>query len=252
MDRIQPFRATRVLGAGISWYLGNLRTILPLSFIAVLPELLCYLVFSGWGSEESLLVTGSVVTHVVSMMSGTWLVAVLTHAAVTNMTSGHNPPWQDSIAWSLRVYPPLLLLSILLSVVVGAGLFLLIAPGVVLWVMFRVAVPALVIQRTGVLESFGRSRELTSGSRWRLFLMLLGELLVILIVSFLIGCAYFLWAWIAWGISTGDEWNTLFAPRSPVLQALHWVLPWGISAAIGAAAFVELHAPEDHSGRFRR
>ena len=43
---------------------------------------------------------------------------------------------------------------------------LLVVPGLILWARWSVALPALVIERTGVMESLARSRDLTQGRRW--------------------------------------------------------------------------------------
>ncbi len=46
---------------------------------------------------------------------------------------------------------------------------LLIVPGLILLTIWAVIVPVIVIERAGVLEAFGRSRELVRGNGWRVF-----------------------------------------------------------------------------------
>jgi hypothetical protein len=50
-------------------------------------------------------------------------------------------------------------------------MILLIVPGVIAYVALVVSVPALVQERLGILGSIDRSRELTKGSRWPIFLL---------------------------------------------------------------------------------
>lgn len=69
----------------------------------------------------------------------------------------------------LRVVLPLFFLGVLLGLGVVFGFLLLIVPGVMLYVMWIVAAPALVEERIGVFEAFGRSRYLTKGARWSVF-----------------------------------------------------------------------------------
>jgi len=74
---------------------------------------------------------------------------------------------------------PILGLFICLGVAVGLGFVLLVIPGVMLAVMWYVALPACVVERRGPIESLQRSGFLTKGNRWRIF----GIAVVIYIVN---------------------------------------------------------------------
>ena len=119
-----------------------------------------------------------------------WIIALiisaLTQAALTRATvaesEGKKASMGESIAAGVRVLLPLIILSILLAIGVMIGFIFLIVPGVILYVMWSVAVPSLVEERRGVFSSFGRSRDLTRGSRWKVF----GILLVVLVVYWLL------------------------------------------------------------------
>src|SRR6266516_1866003 len=56
-------------------------------------------------------------------------------------------------------------LSIVVGVIVFLGLIALIVPGIILAIMFSLALPVLLIENKGVTESMGRSRQLVS-HRW--------------------------------------------------------------------------------------
>lgn len=75
---------------------------------------------------------------------------------------------------------PIIGLEILVSIGVGIGLFLLIVPGVILALIWAVAVPALVIENTGVFGAFSRSSDLTRDNRMRI--LGIGILVVVLYV----------------------------------------------------------------------
>lgn len=117
------------------------------------------------------------------------IISALTQAALTRATvaesEGRKASMGESIAAGVRVLLPLIILSILLAVGVMIGFVFLIVPGVILYCMWAVAVPALVEERRGVFGSFGRSRELTRGARWKVF----GILLVVLVVYWLLSAA---------------------------------------------------------------
>ena len=81
---------------------------------------------------------------------------------------------------------PLIGLAILMALGIEFGLVLLIVPGVMLFVAWSVASPALVAERTGVFEAFGRSRFLTKGARWKVF----GIEAILLIVYLIFASAF--------------------------------------------------------------
>jgi hypothetical protein len=67
------------------------------------------------------------------------------------------------------VLGPLIGASLLYGFGVGIGFFLLIVPGCILLTIWAVIAPAIVIERQGVMASFGRSRELVRGFGWPVF-----------------------------------------------------------------------------------
>jgi uncharacterized membrane protein len=48
-------------------------------------------------------------------------------------------------------------------------MILLIVPGIMLYIRWSVAAPALVEERIGVFDALGRSSDLTDGARWKIF-----------------------------------------------------------------------------------
>jgi hypothetical protein len=78
---------------------------------------------------------------------------------------------------------PLLGLALLLGIGVFIGCLLLIVPGLILAVAWSVAMPVLVLENRGVIESFRRSAELTRGKRWSIFLLFVVVTLVIVVVE---------------------------------------------------------------------
>jgi len=62
-------------------------------------------------------------------------------------------------------------LSFLVSMAVFLGLFAIIVPGVLLWIMWCLAVPAKVLEHKGVFDAMSRSMELTKGHWGRIFVI---------------------------------------------------------------------------------
>jgi hypothetical protein len=77
----------------------------------------------------------------------------------------------------------LILAGILASIAIGIGFVLLIVPGLILLTILAVFVPAIVIERLGVFESYGRSRDLVRGNGWRVFGVILVIWLLLVVVS---------------------------------------------------------------------
>lgn len=73
---------------------------------------------------------------------------------------------------------PLLGTTAIVVVGVVAGLMLCVLPGVWLMVLLSLATPALVLERTGVLASLRRSRDLVRGAWWQVFAILLVAVLL--------------------------------------------------------------------------
>ncbi len=72
--------------------------------------------------------------------------------------------------------------GILAGIGIAIGFVLLIVPGLFLLTIWSVLVPVIVLERTGVFDSFGRSRELVRGNGWQVFGVLVVLFLIILVV----------------------------------------------------------------------
>ncbi|HEV2747079.1 MAG TPA: hypothetical protein VGW34_07255 [Allosphingosinicella sp.] len=115
----------------------------------------------------------------VAAVCGSLLQAALVRVVVLDL-SGREPDIVAILIDSLKMILPMIGLAILSWILTILGLILLVVPGIIIYLMLIVAVPALVEERGGVIHSMRRSRELTKGSRGRIFLLLL-----------LFGAAYF-------------------------------------------------------------
>ncbi|HEX5182083.1 MAG TPA: YciC family protein [Allosphingosinicella sp.] len=89
--------------------------------------------------------------------------------ATVAFSEGRKASFAESITAGLAVTIPLFLLGVLSGLGIGLGMILLLVPGIILYIMWSVAAPALVEERIGVFEAFGRSNDLTDGARWKIF-----------------------------------------------------------------------------------
>lgn len=74
---------------------------------------------------------------------------------------------------------PLILNGLIRGIAVAIGLLLLIVPGLFLLTIWAVTSPAIVAERRGAFEAFGRSRELVRGEGWSVF----GTILIAFLIT---------------------------------------------------------------------
>lgn len=94
--------------------------------------------------------------------------AVLTRATVTQ-SQRRKASFGKSVSAVFNVALPLFCLAMIVGLATTVGSILLIVPGVLIYVIWAVAAPALVEERQGIFAALARSAELTAGSRWKVF-----------------------------------------------------------------------------------
>src|SRR5437762_11513568 len=127
-----------------------------------------------------------VVIFVVNIVFSTIAESSAIRLASEQITKG-----QVSLGASIRFAVSRLLsiwaLSIIVGIIVVLGIIALIVPGIILAIMFSLALPVLLIENKGVTESMGRSRQLV-GQRWlKTFATLLVLGIIVIIASVIIG-----------------------------------------------------------------
>jgi hypothetical protein len=82
---------------------------------------------------------------------------------------------------------PLIVFGILWGIGVTIGLILLIVPGLILITFWSVGGPAIVVERAGAIEAFGRSWGLVRGQAWSVFGALVVVLLIVIAIGIILG-----------------------------------------------------------------
>jgi len=121
--------------------------------------------------------------------------------------------------------------SILAGIAITVGLFLLIVPGLWLITIWAVIIPAIVIERAGAIDSFGRSRRLVKGHGWHVFGTLVLVFIIQLVVSIVLSLI-FLKLPMVWrnGLSTFIS-GVLIAPFIALVVTLIYYRLVGAAAA---------------------
>ncbi len=99
---------------------------------------------------------------------GAFVLSCQLYLAISDL-EGRSPALQETLRQSVAKFLPLLGTMILLALGVVFGFVLFIVPGVILAIMWSVALPAVVGETSNVFDAFSRSNALTRGNRWRIF-----------------------------------------------------------------------------------
>jgi Uncharacterised protein family (UPF0259) len=118
----------------------------------------------------------------------------------------------------------LFLNGLLAGIAITIGLVLIIVPGLILITIWSVIAPSIVVEDRGVIEAFGRSRELVRGNGWNVFGAIVLAFLIVIAVSIVAGLI---------GSALGDAGRV-------VLQAIANVLTAPIAALVASILFFEL------------
>jgi uncharacterized membrane protein len=186
------------IGAIISSSFGALANNPLATFgIAFLFSSLPQLLFSAFIGTSLIMAdrSSTVATVVVSIASYVvfLLLSMLTQGALVRATVAHAEGERASLAQCLGTglssAVPLIGLVLLMIIGLMVGFALFVVPGIILYLMWSVAVPALVAEEQGVFAAFSRSRALTKGARWKIFGLQLLLLVLLILFTMILGIA---------------------------------------------------------------
>ncbi|MEZ5892466.1 MAG: hypothetical protein R3C58_04880 [Parvularculaceae bacterium] len=175
-----------------------------------------------------------VIALIVNVAAAYILQGAIIHGAVADF-SGKRANLNDCISTGLRHALPLFAVAILVTLGMMLGMMLLIVPGVILAIMWSVAVPVQVAENSGITQALGRSRALTKNNRWKIF----GLFVILVILSYVIGIVITVPA-----LALGGP-GTIF---SALLQTLASVLSSVVGAVGVAALYFQLRSSKEGIG----
>lgn len=166
------------------------------------------------------------------------LIGALTHGSVVHL-SGGKASLADCLGTGFGRSLPLVALGLLSALGIGFFFLLLIVPGIMAAVRWAVAAPALVVERTGIIESFKRSGELTRGSRWGIF----GLFVVWAIASYVFELC--ISAAVSFGFASMNSFDMSAIWIFTVITGISSAVTNMIAAAGSAALYTELREIKD-------
>jgi hypothetical protein len=126
----------------------------------------------------------------------------------------------ELLSKSSHVIWPLIAFSILFGLGVGIGLILLIVPGLYLLTIWSVGAPAIVVERVGIFEAFGRSHELVRGNGWTVFGAIAVVWLALLVFGFVAAALGFAIQGFALALILGTIFYIFVAPVAALVASV--------------------------------
>src|SRR2546430_1058111 len=150
--------------------------------------------------------------------------STIAHGSAIKLASEQITKGQVNFGASIRFAVSRLLsiwaLSIIVGIIVVLGFIALIVPGIILAIMFSLALPVLLIENKGVTESMGRSRQLVS-HRWAKTFGTFLVLGIIVLIASLIFSAITAPLGIIGPVVNGIL-SALYQPLFPILMAVYY------------------------------
>jgi hypothetical protein len=191
--RLAPrVQAGDVIGEAWDHYKAHWQHLLPFALVVYLILGLVSLVLTlalGW--------LGAILGAFIGIIGVFWLQGALVEAVADIRDGRADLTMGQTFSRAQQHLGTLAIAGILAGLAVAVGFVLLIAPGLYLLTIWSVLIPAIVLERRGVMEAFGRSRELVSGYGWSAFgvvvlcfLILIGVSIVVEIATIWLGGAF--------------------------------------------------------------
>ena len=183
MRDVTEFSVGDILRVSFSTYSDNLPSFLPLSLIAFAPSFAVVFLLDSSSVNNPLVADPTTLNPLsaeywgfmmatmresfVDLLCAFWLQAGVAFGVVRHLRGG-NPGYLETFLGSLRMLFPAVLVTAVVAVATGIGFLLLVVPGVIVSLILWVAVPAAVVERSG-LRALGRSAQLTDGYKGQIF-----------------------------------------------------------------------------------
>jgi len=173
---LRPLSTGELLDRTFSLYrshFGLFVGIFALPYLVVLAFRLVGLVFQSQTPQIS-----NILMNLVWSMGALFLILIVSAAsqaaavvAVSNLHLDRPASVMDSFSTVKGEIPGVIGVSLLVGMASGVAFFAFIVPGVLLLIMWSLAVPSKVLEHRSATDSMSRSMELTKGSRGRIFVI---------------------------------------------------------------------------------
>jgi hypothetical protein len=135
-------------------------------------------------------VIGALLAEIVELFAAFLLQATLVKAVQDIRDGRADLSLSETASAAVPYIWPVAAASILAGIAITIGLILVIVPGLWLITIWAVIIPVVVIERSGALKSFGRSRQLVRGHGWHVFGTLVLVFIILIAVDIVLGIIF--------------------------------------------------------------
>ena len=177
----------KIIGDTFSLFISNIASIFMLVFVPTLVIVLVQYWLTpnidpdnlGAFNPEDYSVAGHILSILVPMVGMSLISALIVRLAYDAKVGNPMRPGAY-FSSAIAVIIPLVICTIIASIVTGIGIVALVIPGLWIFAVWCCITPAIVIENAG-FDSFGRSAQLTKEYRWPC----LGAMLVVILISYI-------------------------------------------------------------------
>ncbi len=187
---VQDFRVGRVLATAWSVYMKNFVAFSAVSLVILLPLLVAQLTLMDplpAAPDDNQM--ADLVYTIFNILVTQLVTATLVYGTIQEMRQQVTST-VEALTRGVQLALPVVGIALIVGILVNVGMLLLIVPGVILYVMFWVAIPVAVVERPGVIASLQRSMFLTKGNRWRIVGILVILWVVLILGILLLGAVF--------------------------------------------------------------
>ena len=174
-----------VLDEAWRMYKAHAKHLLAIAFVIYLVAAVIAALFALAGGT-----IGAVLGSLVEIVAAFLLQATLVKAVQDVRDGRVDMSIGETVSAAIPYIGSVALASIMAGIAITIGLILVIAPGLYLMTIWAVIVPVIVIERSGVLASFGRSHQLVRGRGWHVFATLVLVYVILLVVKLVLGLIF--------------------------------------------------------------
>lgn len=164
------FQVGNAVSTAFSTMFVNLVPFLTLAVLAYVPAILLtwYGVTQASTMKPGTPLWGYLALFFLALIVSTQLTTAFVTVAVFRSLRGRRVSLAECLTTGLRKTPVALGTALAVGLLAGLGFMLCIVPGVVVTLMYLVAVPVAIVENKGIRDAMERSKNLTEGNRWLL------------------------------------------------------------------------------------
>ncbi|MFT9848262.1 hypothetical protein [Aneurinibacillus sp. REN35] len=173
-EKSRPLGVLQVIKTGLLVYRRHFLRFFALSITVGLPIYLLFLLFAVPVDVSNPIVRiyAGLNTLVFALVGSTMIRIPLLYEMIQEK-EGNHPSFTESLGALFRYGWPVFFTAVLTCLFIVFGLILLIVPGLVMLVWFAFYPQVLIKEKTGIVESLVRSKELVTGSAIKVFFFLI-------------------------------------------------------------------------------